>query len=70
MKKTLENIGNDTLLTFSEFCDYLKIGETKARELIKNPRCPYLVKIGRRVYIYKKQLDLELEKAAKYRLPL
>lgn len=66
-----KNLNNESpLMTFTEFCDYLKIGETKARELIKKPLCSYVVRVGRRIYIHKKSLDVELEKAAKYRLTL
>lgn len=70
MKKEKEVNNDSPLMTFTEFCEYMKIGETKARELIKNPRCPYLVRIGRGVRIHKELLDVELEKAAKYHLTL
>lgn len=59
---------DDTLMTFDEFCEYLKIGKTKARELIKKPTCRYVVHIGRRVFIHKELLDEELKKNAEYRL--
>ncbi|MGI6017541.1 MAG: molybdate-binding protein [Marvinbryantia sp.] len=59
---------DDTLMTFEEFCEYLKIGKTKGRELIKKPTCRYVVRIGRRVFIHKEFLDEELKKNAKYRL--
>mgnify|MGYP002561509347 CR=1 FL=1 len=42
-----------TLLTVDEFCQYVGIGKTKARELISNPCCKYVVRIGRRVFIHK-----------------
>ena len=34
------------LLNIKEFCDYLGIGQTKARELLKMPRNGYAIKIG------------------------
>ena len=34
-----------TLLTVDEFCHYVGIGKTKARELISNPCCKYVVRI-------------------------
>lgn len=35
------------LLTIDEFCEYVGIGKTKARELLSNPSCKYVVRIGR-----------------------
>lgn len=45
------------LLNMQEFCDYLGIGETKARELLKQPRNGFSVKIGSRWYAHKLRLD-------------
>ena len=59
-----------TLLSFEEFCNYVGIGKTKARELISNPCCKYVVRIGRRVFIHKELFDEELKKNAKYRLTM
>jgi len=56
------------LMSFENFCSYLGIKETKAREMISNPNCRYVVRIGRRVLIHKELLDKELEKTAKFRL--
>ena len=42
-----------TLLSVEEFCTYMGIGKTKARELLSNPGCKYVVRIGRRVLIHK-----------------
>lgn len=61
---------DDILMTFDEFCEYLKIGKTKGHELLKKPTCRYVVRIGRRVFIHKGLLDEELKKSAKYRLTL
>lgn len=60
----------DSLMTFKEFCEYLKIGKTKARELTSNPSCKYVVRIGRRVFIHKELLDAELKKNAKFQLTM
>ena len=49
------------LLTLDEFCAYLGIGETKARELLKSPRTKFSMKIGNRWYINKKLLDQWLD---------
>lgn len=45
------------LLNIQEFCEYLGIGETKARELLKKPRNGFAVKIGARWYAHKARLD-------------
>lgn len=41
------------LLNIKEFCDYLGIGQTKARELLKTPRNRYAIKIGSKWYVHK-----------------
>lgn len=58
------------LMSIDEFCDYVGIGKTKARELISNPRCKYVVRIGRRVFIHKELFDEEIKKTAKYQLKI
>ena len=54
------NTGNKTdkaLLSLDEFCVYLGIGETKARELLTKTNNPYTVRIGNRLYANKLLLD-------------
>lgn len=58
------------LMTVEEFCEYVGIGKTKAREMISNPCCKYVVRIGRRVFIHKELFDEELKKTAKYQLTM
>lgn len=38
-------------------CAYLGIGQTKARELLGNPRNKFTLRIGNRLYAHKKKLD-------------
>lgn len=45
------------LLNIKEFCAYLGIGETKARELMTKTNTPYTVRIGGRLYANKVLLD-------------
>ena len=45
------------LLNIKEFCAYLGIGETKARELMTKTNNPYTVRIGGRLYANKVLLD-------------
>ena len=61
---------NKTLLSIDEFCAYVGIGKTKARELISNPSCKFVVRIGRRVFVHKELFDEELKKNAKYQLTM
>lgn len=45
------------LLNVQEFCDYLGIGQTKARELMTKTNNNYTVRIGNRLYANKIMLD-------------
>ena len=52
---------NKALLNLDEFCKYLGIGKTKARELLHDPKNKFTVRIGSRLYAHKKKLDEWLE---------
>ena len=58
------------LLTLQEFCKYLGIKETKAREILKRPTSTFTVRIGNRLYANKKLLDEYLDKCAKYQIKM
>lgn len=45
------------LLNFEEFCAYLGIGKTKARELLTKTNNTYAVRLGGRLYANKILLD-------------
>jgi len=45
------------LLNVKELCEYLGIGQTKARELLADPKNQFTVRIGNRLYAHKKRLD-------------
>lgn len=49
------------LLNVKEFCAYLGIGQTKARELLRG-RNGFGVQIGNRWYANKKKLDVWIER--------
>ena len=51
------DVGERALMNIKEFCNYLGIGETKARELLKIPRNGFSLKIGSKWYVHKKRLD-------------
>lgn len=50
------------LMNISEIKDYLGIGETKIREILKDPNCNFSMKIGNRWYADKRLLDNWLTK--------
>lgn len=45
------------LLNVKEFCQYLNIGQTKAREILTKQNNPFTVRIGNRIYANKILLD-------------
>ena len=47
-KNVYLELADKPLLTLKEFCIYLGIGQTKARELIKSKDCTFSLKIGNR----------------------
>lgn len=53
------------LLNVKEFCEYMGIGETKARELLKSRNCDYSMQIGNRWYANKRLLDIWINKCSK-----
>lgn len=52
-----QTIGNKALLNVKELCEYLGIGQTKARELIRSHN-GFGVQIGNRWYANKSKLDM------------
>ena len=59
-----------TLLSINDFCEYVGLGKTKARQLLSNPQCKYVVRIGRRVFVHKELFDEEIRKCAKYQIKM
>ena len=55
-RKTTE-VPEKALLNVKEMCDYLGIGQTKARELLADLRNKFTVRIGNRLYAHKQRLD-------------
>ena len=64
------NIECSPLMSFQEYCNYLQISERTGRKLISNPKCKYVVRIGKKVLIHKEILADELKRAAKYQIAL
>ena len=56
---------NEDLLTFSEFCKYMGIWNTLGKEIINHPKCNFVLRVGRRVFIYKPALELEIQRCVK-----
>lgn len=57
-----EQTNDRALLSLEEFRDYLGIGETQARKILKDPNCTFRFFVGNRLYANKKKLDARLEK--------
>ena len=49
------------LLNVKEMGEYLGIGETKNRELLRNPKNGFTVRIGNRLYAHRERLDTWLK---------
>ena len=54
---TEKTINERALLNINELCDYLGIGKTKARELLKTPRNGFSLKLVSKWYVHKDRLD-------------
>lgn len=52
-----DNTNGKALLNVKELCEYLGIGQTKAREILSDPRNHFTVRIGNRLYAHKGKLD-------------
>lgn len=44
-------------MNVKEMCDYLGIGQTKARELLADPSNGFTIRIGNRLYAHRGKLD-------------
>ena len=55
--KTMER----KLLDIENLCIYLSIGKTQIRKILKDPNCPFSLKIGNRWYADKTILDKWIE---------
>lgn len=54
----MKNLSMDKkLLNLNEFCQYLGIGKTKAREIMTKTNNPFVIRIGNRLYANKTLLD-------------
>ena len=53
----IETEEDQALLNVKEMCRYLGIGQTKARELLSNPKNNFTIRIGNRLYAHKGKLD-------------
>lgn len=49
------------LLNVKEVSEYLGLGETKIRELLRDPRNGFTIRIGNRLYAHKGKLDIWLK---------
>ena len=53
----MDKMDKKALLNVKEMCEYLGIGQTKARELLSDPKNNFTIRIGNRLYAHKGRLD-------------
>ena len=58
----LERLKTKKMLTINEFAKYMGLGDTKARELLKNTRLGFRVRINNSIMINREKLDEYLDK--------
>lgn len=58
------------IMSLKEVCDYTGWGETKVRQILKNPANKFTVVLGNRLFVNKKLFDEYLEKCAKYHISI
>ena len=46
----MDKMDKKALLNVKEMCEYLGIGQTKARELLSDPKNNFTIRIGNRLY--------------------
>ena len=50
-------IENKLMLTIPEASEYSNIGQNKLSELLKRPRCPFVLYVGNKKLIKRKEFD-------------
>lgn len=58
------------LLTVKDLCNYTGWGETKVREILKNPNSKFTIRMGNRLYADKELFDNYLKHCAKYQIQI
>lgn len=58
------------LLNLKEFCAYLGIGQSKARQIVNDGNNDFSVRIGNRIYVHKQRLDEYLDRCSKYQISI
>lgn len=61
-KTELERLKTKKMLSINEFARYMGLGDTKARELLKNTRLGFRVRINNSIMINREKLDEYLDK--------
>ena len=61
-KTELERLKTKKMLSINEFAKYMGLGDTKARELLKNTRLGFRVRIINSIMINREKLDEYLDK--------
>lgn len=58
------------ILSLKEVCEYTGWGETKVRQILKNPNSQFTLRLGNRLYVDKDLFDEYIKKCAKYQITI
>ena len=61
-KKIYVPIAEKYALTIEEAAEYTNIGQHKLRELVSNPKCDFVLYVGKKALIKRKELEKFLDK--------
>lgn len=59
---------NKKLLNVKELCEYTGWGDSKVRQLLRNPDSTFTIRMGNRLYADKELFDKFLANCAKYQI--
>ena len=58
------------LMSLKEVCAYTGWGQTKVRQILKNPNSQFTIRLGNRLYVDKELFDDYLQRCAKYQITI
>ena len=58
------------IMSLKEVCAYTGWGQTKVRQILKNPNSQFTIRLGNRLYVDKELFDDYLQRCAKYQITI
>lgn len=58
------------LMSVKDVCEYTGWGETKVREIMKNPNHKFTIRLGNRLYADREKFEQFLDRCARYQLTI